>query len=130
MAAAIGNTQNPLHGNNKAGPKDFSASSNAEAVVPSTAKRVRSSSSGEKRQRQRQRRSSSTKKESMVDPRMAKAVKAKQADPEMKLYDALVLGGYVFYEKTGCKDLVNQDGTSLRQVRVEMADISYSPDCM
>ena len=84
MAAAIGNTQHPLHGNNKAGPKDFSASSNAEAVVPSTAKRVRSSSSGEKRQRQR--RSSSTKKESMVDPRMAKAVKAKQADPEMMLW--------------------------------------------
>ena len=56
---------------------------------------------------------------------MAKAVKAKQADQEMKLHDALVLGGHVFYKKTDCEDLVNQDGTSLRQVRVEMADTSH-----
>ena len=51
------------------------------------------------------------------DPRMATALKAKLADPDMSLLDALVLGGYVFTEEGGSSGggKVDQDGITLRQ---------------
>ena len=52
----------------------------------------------------------------VVDPRMALAVKAKQSDPDMKLYDALVAGGFVFTEDPDEREMYDQDGTSLTQV--------------
>ena len=52
----------------------------------------------------------------VVDPRMALAVKAKQRDPDMKLYDALVAGGFVFTEDPDEREMYDQDGTSLTQV--------------
>ena len=54
----------------------------------------------------------------VVDPRMAKAVRAKQEDPDLKLFDALVIGGYVFAEKgPGQTDfnVFDEDGVSLKQ---------------
>ena len=52
----------------------------------------------------------------VVDPRMALAVKAKQSDPDMKLYDALVAGGFVFTNDPDEREMYDQDGTSLTQV--------------
>ena len=52
----------------------------------------------------------------VVDPRMALAVKAKQSDPGMTLYDALVAGGFVFTHDPDEMDMYDQDGTSLTQV--------------
>jgi len=51
----------------------------------------------------------------VVDPRMALAVKAKQNNPKMKLYDALVAGGFVFTKDPETKDMLDQEGTSLTQ---------------
>ena len=56
----------------------------------------------------------------VVDPRMALAVKAKQNDPDMKLYDALVAGGFVFTEDPDEMEMYDQDGTSLTQVSLAM----------
>mmetsp|Transcript_4250 Transcript_4250/g.10123 ORF Transcript_4250/g.10123 Transcript_4250/m.10123 type:complete len:562 (+) Transcript_4250:83-1768(+) len=53
-----------------------------------------------------------------VDPRMAKAVRAKQEDPDLKLYDALIIGGYVFTQKAPRQtdfDVFDEDGVSLKQ---------------
>ena len=53
-----------------------------------------------------------------VDPRMAKAVRAKQEDPDLKLYDALIFGGYVFTQKAPRQtdfDVFDEDGVSLKQ---------------
>ena len=54
----------------------------------------------------------------VVDPRMAKAVRAKQEDPDLKLHDALIIGGYVFAEKGPGQtdfDVFDEDGVSLKQ---------------
>ena len=53
-----------------------------------------------------------------VDPRMAKAVRAKQEDSDLKLYDALIIGGYVFTQKAPRQtdlDVFDEDGVSLKQ---------------
>ena len=51
-----------------------------------------------------------------VDPRMQKAVEAKMDDPKLPLYDALVIGGFVFKDDPSVKDgMVDLDGTTLAQ---------------
>jgi hypothetical protein len=54
----------------------------------------------------------------VTDPRMARAVKAKQDDPEMPLNDALIVGGFRFEMIPGKKDIEIKDdeGISLKQV--------------
>ena len=52
----------------------------------------------------------------VVDPRMAIAVKERQRYPKMKLYDALVAGGFVFRHDPERNEMVDQDGTTLVQV--------------
>ena len=52
------------------------------------------------------------------DSRMAKAVRAKQEDPDLSLYDALVSGGYAFPQKGPGQtdfDVFDEDGVSLKQ---------------
>ena len=52
------------------------------------------------------------------DPRMAKAAQAKQEDPDLSLYDALISGGYAFPQKVPGQrdfDVFDEDGVSLRQ---------------
>jgi len=54
----------------------------------------------------------------VVDPRMAKAVRAKQEDPDLSLCDALISGGYVFTLKGPGRtdfDRFDEDGISLKQ---------------
>ena len=54
----------------------------------------------------------------VVDPRMAKAVRAKQEDPDLSLYDSLISGGYVFIQKGSGRtdfDRFDEDGISLKQ---------------
>ena len=51
-----------------------------------------------------------------VDPRMQKAVEAKINDPKLPLYDALVVGGFVFKDDPTVKDgMIDLDGTTLAQ---------------
>ena len=51
-----------------------------------------------------------------VDPRMQRAVEAKMDDPKLPLYDALVIGGFVFKDDPSVKDgMVDLDGTTLAQ---------------
>ena len=51
-----------------------------------------------------------------VDPRMQRAVDIKIDDPSMPLYDALVLGGFVFGDDPSVKDgMIDIDGTTLSQ---------------
>ena len=68
-----------------------------------------------------------------VDPRMQKAVEAKMGDPTLPLYDALVIGGFVFKEDPSIKDgMVDLDGTTLaqrknnlcRRIRIEREKIT------
>ena len=68
-----------------------------------------------------------------VDPRMQKAVEAKMDDPTLPLYDALVIGGFVFKEDPSIKDgMVDLDGTTLaqrknnlcRRIRIEKEKIT------
>ena len=52
------------------------------------------------------------------DPRMAKAVQAKQEEPNLSLYDALTSGGYAFPQKSPGQtdnDVFDADGVSLKQ---------------
>lgn len=49
------------------------------------------------------------------DPRMAKAIEIKTADPDTSLYDALVAGGFVFKENSRIMDMVDADGITLTQ---------------
>ena len=54
----------------------------------------------------------------IVDPRMAKAVRAKQDDPELSLRDALTSGGFAFSQKgsgTTDNDMFDEDDVSIRQ---------------
>ena len=54
----------------------------------------------------------------IIDPRMAKAVRAKQEDPDLSLCDALISGGYVFTLKGPGRtdfDRFDEDGISLKQ---------------
>ena len=54
----------------------------------------------------------------IVDPRMKRAVRAKQDDPDLSLYDALTSGGFAFAQKgSGTKDsdFVDEDDVSLKQ---------------
>jgi hypothetical protein len=49
---------------------------------------------------------------------MAKAVQAKQEDPDLSLYDALIIGGYAFPQKGPGQtdfDVFGEDGVSLKQ---------------
>ena len=63
-----------------------------------------------------------------VDPRMQRAVDAKIDDPSLPLYDALLIGGFVFRDDPSVKNgMIDIDGTTLsqrknnlcRRVRVE-----------
>ena len=54
----------------------------------------------------------------IVDPRMARAVRGKQDDPDLSLYDALTFGGFKFARKgSGTTDtnVFDEDGVSLKQ---------------
>ena len=54
----------------------------------------------------------------VVDPRMAKAVRAKQADPDLSLHDALISGGFVFTQKgsrTTDNVMFDENDVSLKQ---------------
>lgn len=55
---------------------------------------------------------------SLIDPRMAKALRAKQDDPDLSLTDALLSGGFEFDIKPGQKekDIKDDEGISLKQV--------------
>ena len=56
--------------------------------------------------------------QNIVDPRMAKAVRAKQEDPDLSLYDALLFGGFAFPQKGPGQtdnDVFDADGVSLKQ---------------
>ena len=75
-----------------------------------------SASSGPVKSKKPPRKAKRTGQRNVVDPRMALAVKAKQSDPDMKLYDALVAGGFVFTEDPDEREMYDQDGTSLTQV--------------
>lgn len=58
----------------------------------------------------------------IIDPRMAKALRAKQDGPDLPLTDALIAGGFEFDIKPGQKekDIKDDEGISLKQVsRVE-----------
>ena len=49
---------------------------------------------------------------------MAKAVRAKQEDPDLKLHDALIIGGFVFTQKGPRQtdfDFFDEDGVTLKQ---------------
>mmetsp|Transcript_13871 Transcript_13871/g.39865 ORF Transcript_13871/g.39865 Transcript_13871/m.39865 type:complete len:609 (-) Transcript_13871:42-1868(-) len=68
-----------------------------------------------------------------VDPRMQSAVQAKTDDPQLPLYDALVIGGFIFRDDPTVKDgMVDLDGTTLaqrknnlcRRVRLEKEKLS------
>lgn len=50
-----------------------------------------------------------------VDPRMTMAVKAKMANPNLPLQDALETGGFVFVKDPNSNDMIDLDGTSLVQ---------------
>ena len=54
----------------------------------------------------------------IIDPRMAKALRAKQDDPDLPLTDALIAGGFEFDIKPGQKekDIKDDEGISLKQV--------------
>mmetsp|Transcript_42051 Transcript_42051/g.127537 ORF Transcript_42051/g.127537 Transcript_42051/m.127537 type:complete len:155 (-) Transcript_42051:60-524(-) len=80
------------------------------------------------------------KRKARQDPRMARAVEAKLADPNLPLRDALVnFGGFDFpaAKQTGENDAVvyDADGVSLRQrknqlcrrVRAQRADVAITP---
>lgn len=49
------------------------------------------------------------------DPRMVRALQAKSANPDVSLFDALVAGGFQFFEEEGMDDLVDLDGVTLAQ---------------
>ena len=49
------------------------------------------------------------------DPRMSKAIKAKQDDASLSLHDALVAGGFVFRKVVATCDMVDADGITLTQ---------------
>ena len=54
----------------------------------------------------------------IIDPRMARAVRAKQDDPDLSLHDALISGGFAFTQKgPGRTDFTrfDEDGISLKQ---------------
>jgi len=54
----------------------------------------------------------------VVDPRMAKAVRAKQDDPDLSLHDALISGGFAFSQKgsgTTDYDFFDENDVSLKQ---------------
>ena len=54
----------------------------------------------------------------IVDPRMARAVRAKRDDPDLSLYAALISGGFVFTQKgsgTTDNDMFDENGVSLKQ---------------
>ena len=51
-----------------------------------------------------------------VDPRMQRAVDAKIDDPSLPLYDALLIGGFVFRDDPSVKNgMIDIDGTTLSQ---------------
>lgn len=52
-----------------------------------------------------------------VDPRMARAAKAKKNDPGLPLLDALVTGGFVFHTNSVTGETIDLDGISLKQRR-------------
>ena len=57
-----------------------------------------------------------------ADPRMDRAVEAKEANPDMKPYDALVFGGFVFTQVEGTKqEMVDADNINLKQRRNQLA---------
>ena len=63
----------------------------------------------------------------VMDPRMARAVKAKQDDAVMTLYDALVVGGFHFELIPGKKDveIVDEEGISLKQVCLQTCRVFF-----
>jgi len=75
--------------------------------MPSEAAASRGSKAGSKRKGRR----------NVVDPRMAIAVRAKQEDPDLPLYDALVSGGFAFSKgpRQTDNDTIDEDGVSLKQ---------------
>lgn len=84
---------------------------------PSTSKRKlpppklkASSSASQHGARTKESKSTATLKGRRPDPRMARAAQAKMDNPSLTLFDALVIGGYVFNDKK-----IDQDGTTLRQ---------------
>ena len=87
----------------QASPIDVPSAAGGVAAAAS-----RETEAGSKRKRAR----------NVVDPRMAKAVRAKQEDPDLKLHDALIIGGFVFTQK-GPKQtdfhVFDEDGVSLKQ---------------
>jgi len=50
-----------------------------------------------------------------VDPRMTMAVKAKMANPNLPLQDALEAGGFIFVKDPNSNGMIDLDGTSLVQ---------------
>ena len=60
--------------------------------------------------------------ENAGDPRMSKALKAKIDNPDMSLYEALLVGGFSFAPGQGTKDIdvKDSDGISLKQVSLSI----------
>jgi len=71
------------------------------------------------------------------DPRMTKAIKAKQEDSSLSLYDALVAGGFVFRKDGATCDIVDADGIALaqrknnlcRRLRIERKKLEEQNKC-
>ena len=56
-----------------------------------------------------------------ADPRMDRAVGAREANPDMTPYDALLFGGFVFTKVEGSNEMVDADNISLKQRRNQLA---------
>lgn len=56
------------------------------------------------------------------DPPMSKAIKAKIDNPDMSLYEALLVGGFSFAQRQGTKDIDvrDSDGISSKQVSLSI----------
>lgn len=92
----------------------------AAAVVSHSGSMVTTSISTK---RQRTAAQKNTKKpRNVMDPRMARAVKAKQDNADMTLYDALVLGGFhfEFMKEKKNAEIFDEEGISLKQVCFHM----------
>ena len=118
-------------------PVQFSVGAPAPSMTDASASSVSSKSSKKKAGKSGRRRGPPRGK--YVDPRMTMAVKAKMANPNLPLQDALEAGGFVFVKDPNSNGMIDLDGTSLvqrknnlcRRIRLEKEEqITPPPDAI